>query len=44
MKKELEEQNNKIKEFNLQQIELEKEKREKDQLKTKINAEFQKNQ
>ena len=42
MKKELDEQNNKLKDFNLQQIEIEKIKREKEQLKTELNAEFQK--
>ena len=42
IKKELDEQNNKLKDFNLQQIEIEKIKREKEQLKTELNAEFQK--
>ena len=40
MKKELDEQNNKLNDFNLQQIEIEKIKREKEQLKTELNAEF----
>ena len=42
MKKELSEQNIKIKEFNLQKTELEKIKREKDLLKEELNSEFEK--